>query len=280
LIWLLPAAVCSITIAAILKVNEGKGGSRLIMMGGNYIVASLIALLMMRGNPGHLDRVTLGMGVLTGADYVISFLVLMAAIGKGPLALPVTVMRLSVVVPVVASIFLWNETPGFMRYGGIALGLAAIVFFGMGVAGHGRKTQAERGFWLLLIAIFISTGLASILLKSFREVSPDSDRLAFTWLLFSSAGILTWLIILIKRTRVDWKTFRLGMFLGLPNLFSTVFTLKALENVPASVVFPFINVTVIFGATLLGLFVWKEKLDRLSITGLVFAAVSLILLAG
>ncbi|MBU8923080.1 MAG: EamA family transporter [Bacteroidales bacterium] len=279
MIWLLPAAVCSITIAAILKINEGAGGSRLVMMGSNYIVASLIALLMLRGNPGPFDGITLGLGVLTGADYVISFLVLMAGIGKGPLALPVTVMRLSVVVPVIASIFLWNETPGLMRYGGIVLGLAAIVFFGLGVAGHGRKKQATRGFWLLLAAIFISTGLASILLKTFREVSPDSRRLAFTWLLFSSAGILTWLIILSKRIRVDWKTFRLGMFLGLPNLFSTVFTLKALENIPASVVFPFINVTVIFGATLLGLFVWKEKLDRLSITGLVFAAVSLVLLA-
>ncbi|MCK4538707.1 MAG: EamA family transporter [Candidatus Krumholzibacteria bacterium] len=279
MIWLLPAAVCSITIAAILKINEGAGGSRLVMMGGNYIVASFIALLMLRGNPGPFDRVTLGIGVLTGADYVISFLVLMAGIGKGPLALPVTVMRLSVVVPVVASIFLWNETPGLTRYGGIALGLAAIVFFGLGVAGHGRKKRATRGFWLLLAAIFISTGLASILLKTFREVSPDVRRLAFTWLLFSSAGILTWLIILLKRIRVDWKTFRLGMFLGLPNLFSTVFTLKALENIPASIVFPFINVTVIFGATLLGLFVWKEKLDRLSTTGLVFAAVSLVLLA-
>ncbi|HSG28361.1 MAG TPA: hypothetical protein VLA34_07755 [Candidatus Krumholzibacterium sp.] len=281
MIWLLPAAACSITIAVILKINEGRGGSRLVMMGANYIVASLLAFALIRGDMGATDRTTVLFGAGTGAVYVLSFLVFMAGIGRGPLAVPVTVMRLSVVVPVVTAIFAWNESPGLARWLGIILGLGAILFFGAGVAGG--RTEAARGtsrtFWLLMAGLFLSMGLASVLLKTFGVVSPGAPRMPFTWLLFTFAGVFTWIVILARRLTLDRRTFALGLALGVPNLFSTVFTLRALQSVPASVVFPFINVTVIFGATLLGLVVWRERLGRLSITGLVLAAVALLLLA-
>ena len=45
MIWLLPAALCSITIAGILKVNEGRKGDRLLLAGANYIVASALSFL-------------------------------------------------------------------------------------------------------------------------------------------------------------------------------------------------------------------------------------------
>jgi hypothetical protein len=35
LIWLIPAALCSISIALILKVNEGRGGDRVVIAGAN-----------------------------------------------------------------------------------------------------------------------------------------------------------------------------------------------------------------------------------------------------
>ncbi len=282
MIWLLPAAACSITIAVILKINEGRCGSRLVMMGANYIVASLLAFALIGGDMGGTDGTTVMFGAATGAVYVLSFLVFMAGIGKGPLAVPVTVMRLSVVVPVVTAIFAWNESPGLARWLGIVLGLGAILFFGAGVAG-GRAEAAARGtsraFWLLMAGLFLSMGLASVLLKTFGVVSPGAPRMPFTWLLFTFAGVFTWIVILARRLPLDRRTFALGLALGVPNLFSTVFTLRALQSVPASVVFPFINVTVIFGATLLGLVVWRERLGRLSITGLVLAAVALLLLA-
>jgi multidrug transporter EmrE-like cation transporter len=85
-------------------------------------------------------------------------------------------------------------------------------------------------------------------------------------------------MIVIRRVPFDRSTFLLGLLLGLPNLFSTVFTLLALRGVPASIAFPFINLTVIFGSTLLALALWKEKLGPVATAGLVLAALALILL--
>jgi drug/metabolite transporter (DMT)-like permease len=276
-IWLLPAALCSISIAAILKVNEHRGGDRLVLAGANYLVAAGLSLLLLRGASGGISGRTLALGAVTGADYVLGFLILMAGIARGPLAVPVTVMRLSVAVPVVVSIFVWSESPRTPQWAGLAAGLLAIVLFGLGI-GRGSGNRTRAGFLPLMAAMFAVMGLGDVLLKAFRETAPDSERLLFTLILFGSAGLLTWLMILACGRRLRRGTVLLGLLLGVPNLFSTVFTLLALRTVPASIAFPFINLTVIFGSTLLGRTVWKERLGGLAAAGLAAAAIALVLL--
>jgi drug/metabolite transporter (DMT)-like permease len=278
LIWLLPAALCSISIAVILKINERRGGNRLLLAGANYLLASVFAFLILRGGVELPSTGTLVLGGVTGIIYVLGFLILMVGISRGPLAVPVTVMRLSVAVPVVGAIFIWNEYPGPLQWVGLAIGAAAIVLFGLGIKAQGGEHRAGEGFWLLMVAMFAVMGTGDVLLKAFREISPDSERLVFTWLLFTSAAVFSWLMIVIRRVPFDRSTFLLGLLLGLPNLFSTVFTLLALRGVPASIAFPFINLTVIFGSTLLALALWKEKLGPVATAGLVLAALALILL--
>ncbi len=278
MIWLLPAALCSISIAVILKINERRGGNRLLLAGANYLLASVFAFLILRGGVELPSTGTLVLGGVTGIIYVLGFLILMVGISRGPLAVPVTVMRLSVAVPVVGAIFIWNEYPGPLQWVGLAIGAAAIVLFGLGIKAQGGEHRAGEGFWLLMVAMFAVMGTGDVLLKAFREISPDSERLVFTWLLFTSAAVFSWLVIVIRRVPSDRSTFLLGLLLGVPNLFSTVFTLLALRGVPASIAFPFINLTVIFGSTLLALALWKEKLGPVATAGLVLAALALILL--
>ncbi len=278
MIWLLPAALCSVTIAGILKVNEVRKGDRLLLAGANYIVASVLSFLFISGRLEVPEHSTLAIGTLAGIDYVLGFLVLMAGISRGPLAVPVTVMRLSVAVPIAVSIVFWAERPGGLQWAGIAVGVAAIILFGTSLSGSSERRGSGGGYWLLIIGLFLVMGVGDVLLKAFRELSPDGDRMAFTWILFTVAAIFTWAVILMSRVRFDRRTFLLGLALGVPNLFSTVFTLMALRSVPASVTFPFINLAVITGSALLAFIVWRERLDRLGIAGLALAALALVLL--
>jgi drug/metabolite transporter (DMT)-like permease len=278
LIWLLPAALCSISIALILKRSERDGRDRLLLVGANYITASLLALILIIPKLAVPSGTTVALGAVTGIDYVLGFLVLAAGIARGPLAVPVTVMRLSVAVPIVVSIAFWAERPGGLQWAGLALGAAAILLFGYSLSsGRGRKGE-EGGYWMLIVALFLVMGAGDVLLKAFRELSPDTDRMTFTWILFTTAGLFTWLLIRIRRVPFDRRTFALGLLLGVPNLFSTVFTLLALRSVPASITFPFINLTVIAGSALFAYFIWRERLGRLSLAGLLLAAVALVLL--
>ena len=279
MIWLFPAAFCSITIALILKVNERRGGSRILIAGANYVVASAISFFMLGARLGRPGPAALALGGAAGIVYVLGFLLLMALIARAPLAVPVTVARLSVALPVAVSILLWGENPGIFQWLGIALGLIAVILFGMSLSNAAHVSRGAGRFGLLLVSLFIVLGLGDVLLKAFRELSPDFDRLTFTWILFTVAAGFTWLLIGLRRIRFDARTFALGLALGVPNLFSTVFTLQALRSVPASIAFPFINLAVIVGSTLVGLLVWKERPRRTGLAGLVIAGGAIVLLA-
>ena len=285
MIWLALAALSSIAIALILKVNEGRGGDRILIAAANYLSASVISFVMLgwRGGwaavSGGRDGATLALGAAAGIIYVLGFLLLMAGIGRLPLAVPVTVARLSVILPIAVSIALWRESPGLFQWLGIALGLIAFILFGRSLSASGHASRAGGRSSLIIVLLFVVLGLGDVTLKAFREMAPDADRLAFTFVLFAAAAVVTWLLVLARRVTFDAKTFWLGLLLGVPNLTSTIFTLLALRSVPASIAFPFINVAVIFGTTILGFAVWRERLSRLNAAGLCVSFIAIVLLS-
>ena len=277
MIWLLPSAGCSIAIALILKVNEGRAGNRILLAGANYIVASVLSLAIAGFRIGFPGQATIALGAATGVIFVLGILLLMTGIARGPLAIPVTVMRLSVAVPIAASIVFWDEQPGPLQWTGIGLGIVSILLFGFSLS----NTPSHRrggGYAFLILSLFLVMGVGDLMLKVFRELSPDADRLFFTWVLFTTAAACTWLLVWARRVPFDLRTFGLGLALGVPNLFSTVFMLMALRNVAASTAFPFVNLTVIFGSTLLALLIWKERLRAPALLALALAGAALVLL--
>jgi drug/metabolite transporter (DMT)-like permease len=298
-IWLLPAAGCSIAIALILKHNEIRGGDRVLLVAVNYTLAAILAFVMLGARLPRPGAAVLTLGAVTGIDYVLGFLLLMAGIARGPLAVPVTVMRLSVAVPIAASIFIWDELPGGAQWIGICLGCAAVILFGFGVAGarraegdgvrargpaapRGSSPHAPRGagwrYGALVAGLFLVMGIGDTLLKAFRETAPDADRLVFILVLFSTAALFCWSLVIARRIRFESATAVRGLALGAANLYSTVFVLLALRRVPASVAFPFVNLTVIVGSTFLGYAVWRERIGGLSTVGIILAVAALILL--
>jgi drug/metabolite transporter (DMT)-like permease len=221
---------------------------------------------------------TLVLGSCAGIDYVAGFLLLMAGIARGPLAIPVTVMRLSVVVPVIASIYLWREQPGLPQWIGIVLGLTAICLFGWSIsAKHSRKKSGAR-YWVLILSLFAVMGIGDTLLKAFGEYAGETERLVFIFVLFTVAAVSTWVLVWVRRISFDRGTLLLGFVLGVPNLLSTVFMLKALGRLPASIAFPFVNLAVILGSMFLAFAIWGERISKLGLVGLTLAAVALIVL--
>ncbi len=234
---------------------------------------------MLGGRVPEPGRGTAALGIAAGIVFVLGFLLLMAAIARLPLAVPVTIARLSVALPVAVALLLWGERPGMFQWIGLALGLVAVLIFARSFSGPSRPAAGGTRSAPIVLALFVVLGLGDVALKAFRETGSDLDRLAFTWILFTSAAVITWILIAARRARLDARTFALGLALGVPNLFSTVFTLLALRAVPASIAFPFINLTVIVGSTLAGFLLWKERLRGSGVAGLAVAAAAIVLLA-
>ena len=68
--------------------------------------------------------------------------------------------------------------------------------------------------------------------------------------------------------------------LGVPNYFSIFYLIKALnmKGLSSSAVIPINNIGILFIDTLFGVFIFKERLSKLNILGVVLTVVSMLLI--
>ena len=123
-------------------------------------------------------------------------------------------------------------------------------------------------------------GTADIFLKFFEAYYKDLIAESwFTALLYLTAFVIgSGLLIVRRNLNFNRKEILFGIGIGIANLYSTIFLLYALGEMPASIVFPTINIMVVIGGTIVGIMKWKDKLNRMQRIGLVLACISLILL--
>jgi len=128
------------------------------------------------------------------------------------------------------------------------------------------------------------SGLIEIILY-YVEVSGqvDGDGVYFTSTSFGLAGAIGILIVLFRiltgRSRFSWKDVLGGIVLGLPNYLSIYLLIHLLERGwDGSVLFPLNNVSILVAITLIGAFIYKERLNMLKIVGLVFGIIAIVLI--
>ena len=77
------------------------------------------------------------------------------------------------------------------------------------------------------------------------------------------ALVLCVFLVLYKKERPSIRDFLFGSAIGIPNFFSSKFQLRALEDLPAVVVYPSFCVATMLITTLVGVFFFKERLQKL-----------------
>jgi drug/metabolite transporter (DMT)-like permease len=253
--------LCSTSIALILKYNDSRKGELIVLLAGNYLVASAIAFILLILNESNsFSYQTLLYGAVLGFLFVITFFLLAFAISRAGTGLAITSSRLSVIIPIILSIIFFNESPTDQHILGFILTFVTFVLFYFSVrSGHKEGNGALKYFFL--IAVFIGIGINDFALKYFKVWRSELEEPFFIFFIFSSAFIYSSIYIILKKIRIIPRTAILGMVLGIPNVLATIFLLNALSLLPAILVFPLMNVGIILFATLLAFLIWKEKLN-------------------
>lgn len=258
----------------------------------------------------------LGLGIGTGALLIAGFFVLSVATDVAGMSLAIGVMRVSVVIPFLVSWLVWKETPTLGQ--GIGLLLASAAFFmiarkeaepapvpaGVGTEG---ESEAESGssplpepsavtdavadavqdtdpkVFGVLALTFLSGGAVDVTMKTFEEVyGADNSRVLFLLLAFGIAFLIGLAVVLWRGFRKgiwpDRRTILWGVLLGVINYGSLEFILRAIEQLPGTVVFPLNNIAIVVLAAVLGVYVWGERLSTTNRVGLGLAVIALVLL--
>lgn len=288
---LLLAVACSLAIAMIFKYAGRRGMDRLALLTANYAAAAALggALLAMGAKEaaGGLapGGPLIALGVATGALFIFGFFMLSLATEVAGMSLAVGVMRVSVVIPFLASWAIWSEVPSAAQGAGLALAGAAFFM----IARKDRRAQdastegSRARVFVVLAVLFAAGGAVDVLMKTFDEVfAATNSRALFLLMLFGVAFLIGLGLVLWRGARRGvWArgaTLGWGAALGVVNYGSVEFILRAIRALSGPFVFPANNIAIVIGAALLGVYVWGERLSRLNWAGLGLAAVALFLL--
>ena len=266
--FLFITVLCSTSIALILKYSDTKKGDPIVLLAGNYLVASIIAFVILLFTESKSFSIeTLLFGSVLGLLFIISFFIYAKAISYAGTGLATTSSRLSVIIPIVLSIIIFNEKPQFNHVIGFVFTLITFIFFYYSVKGNHKDGDGIMKY-LVLIGVFIGIGINDFAMKVFKNWRPLAEEQYFVLFIFSSAFIYSSIYILVKRIKIEKHTSDWGLVLGVPNVLSTIFLLGALSLLPAILVYPLMNVGIIVLTTLLAFIIWKEKLNRWGILAL------------
>ena len=278
MIFLILTIICSSSLALILKYGSVNKTNIILLINGNYLTASVFALGFLLYKGGFQFSLNAALfAALLGIIFAETFVIYSKAISFAGTALATVSARLSIIIPVIFSIVLYDEKPNQNIIAGFILVLLTLYLFYLSLKTHESvANSAKKYFYLFLLLIGI--GVVDFSMKIFERKFNIVEKETFVFLIFFFAFLYTLLRIVLGKIKFDKQTYTIGLVLGLPNVLTIHFLLAALLTLPAIIVFPIQNIGVILLTAIGAYTFWKEKINLLGKIALIVGIAAIILL--
>ncbi len=280
MLYLLTAILCSASMALALRLFKGREGNRYGILLGNYLTCILLAaLLTPRGQSVFaVSSRTLLLGGITGFFYVAALVGMQTSIHRNGAGLSSAFARLGLLVSLAVSILFFGERPSPVQLVGVALVIAALVLI-HGTTGEGG---GKRGGFLLLLLTLLFSGCADAMSKVFEQLGDAGENTHFFFWLFSTALLFTVGLAVREAVRsgkkLRWQELLAGIAVGIPNYFSSYLLLRALQKLPAFLVYPVYSTGTILLVLAAGALFFRERLTKRQTIGAALILAALVLL--
>lgn len=270
---------CSTSIALILKFNDSNKGNTLVLLAGNYFFASIVSfLLIIIDGSINFHFPSLLFGSILGLFFVLSFFSFAKAVSIAGTSLATVSSRLSVIVPVLLSIIIYNDIPNLIQICGLLLAILTIILFYLSIRSD-KNSEIKLRDYFYLFAVLIGIGLSDFGMKIFQNWRPLEEKNVFLMSIFFFAFLYTTGYLVFTKQKFEKNTFAFGMLLGIPNLFSSYFLIGALTAFPAFIVYPTANLGIIIFTTILAYFIWKEIPNRFGKIALLTGIIAIVFIS-
>lgn len=194
--------------------------------------------------------------------------------------------KLSLVIPVLFSVFLYSERLGIVHVLGILIAFPAVYLAASSSENKAQNDTKSFHFgWTALL--FLGSGLLDTAMKFVQHHYLNSDELQAVYAIHIfaiAAGIGTLILLYLvftKRLKISWRNVLGGVILGIPNYFSIYFFVRMLNSdfLKSSALIPLSNVGVLFASSLFALLLFKERFNTKRWVGLALSVVVIVLLA-
>ena len=279
MIYLALSIVSSTGIFVLFKVFNKYKIDTLQAIVVNYITACICGLIHNDKNLVVSEIVSsdwfIGV-IILGFLFIAIFNVMALTAQKNGLSVASVASKMSVVIPIIFGIYVYNESIGFQKIIGILMALVAVYLTAIKAKDNSVVTQSLY----LPILLFFGSGIID---TSINYFAPDNKIPLFSACIFGFAFTIGCTLMVYKSIRFkksfSLKSIPLGATLGIINYGSIYFLLKALriDGLESSSLFTINNVAIVAVSTLIGLLIFKEKISNKNWIGICLALISIVL---
>jgi drug/metabolite transporter (DMT)-like permease len=279
MIYVLLSVVCSVLVSVLLKLARRAKVDVGQAIAWNYVVASALTAWLLQPalaglrEPGAPWLALAALGILLPTI----FLALAASVRHAGIVRSDAAQRLSLLLSLLAAFALFGEQLTASKALGIALGLLALLCM-VWRSSHGVTNSGAAG-WLYPLLVFGGFGVIDILFKRVAQAGVPlgaSLQAMFALALLVASALQLWRRAQ-GQTRFTARSALAGVLLGLFNFGNILFYLRGHRALPQhpSLVFASMNLGVVALGALVGLLVFRERLSRLNLAGVVLALLAI-----
>ncbi len=216
--------------------------------------------------------------LVNSASFLVATLTHIEALKYIPAGVVYPIIRLSAVIVVVFSILYFKDTLSFLQIGGIVLAMAVIFILTRDLhPDQETGKDIKRGIFFVFVSL-LAGALASI---SSKFAAVHTNKMAYIAVSYTAATLVSFALRKKFQTKEATPNHRdailIGLVMGVINLAGYYAFLKALATGPLSIIASIGGMHFVI-AILLSRLIYKEKLTRWRILGLLLTVVSIILL--
>ncbi len=292
MIYLVFSILCSSYLTLSFKVLERYNIPVFQSIVFNYLTCVITGCLVQGSFPvtaASLQESWFIWALLMGTIFIVLFNLIGFTTQKLGVAVSSVANKLSLVIPFVFSIYLYNEAASWIKITGIVIALLAVVFTCI-PAKSDEQNKSKKRFnavvYLLPALVFLGSGLLDALVKYVEQRHLNSaNNNAYLIVSFGTAGLIGSLVLLTlmatRKTVFDARSIVAGIAIGIPNYFSIWCLVHVLKNYQgnSSSILPINNMGIVLFSTVAAGLLFKEKLSLINWLGILLSLGAIALIA-
>lgn len=262
----------------ILRGAQRRGIELFVAIAANYAVGAALSgvLWVVKSGGGSSEAVGMALliGGVNGVLYFLHLLLIQTSYRLAGVGITAALIGIGSVLPVVTSWAVWGEPMTTQRWVATVLLIPAVVLLRPRADGRVRLSVRTD---VVLALVCVVAGVIGILHKTAEVYASVGGDATYQFVLFTAAAVCSCGYVVVRHLRWPWPSVSVGVSLGTANFLATACLLAALSALPATMVFPVTAPSCIVANAVLARLLWRERMARRQVVGMVIALAVVIL---